>query len=129
VMDFLSFTDVGRLVPAAEEDDAGSDVSEWELRERKEREEERREEAEVLGAGGSRGPGRDYHCRYPPRPSWHRQTRSRRRLCFSVVLSFAIFLGARPLPLGTGLGGGQRACNEPPRTDCGQERDCTYASP
>ena len=35
-------------VPAA--DDAGSEVSEWELRERRKREEERRAEAEELGA-------------------------------------------------------------------------------
>ena len=45
-LDFLSATDVGRLVPA--EGDAGSEVSEWE---RREREEERRVEAEELGAG------------------------------------------------------------------------------
>ena len=53
-LDFLSTTDVGRLVPT--EEDAGSEASEWELRERNEREEERRAEeelgtAEVLGAG------------------------------------------------------------------------------
>jgi len=51
VLDFLSTTDVGRLVPPEEEGDAGSEVSEWELRERREGEEERRVEAEVLGAG------------------------------------------------------------------------------
>lgn len=48
-LDFLSTTDVGRLVPAevpAEED--GSEVSEWECREHREREEERRMEAEEL---------------------------------------------------------------------------------
>jgi hypothetical protein len=50
VLDFLSTTDVGRLVPAAAEEDAQSEASEWELRERREREEERREEAEELGA-------------------------------------------------------------------------------
>ena len=38
-------------MPAVKEEDAGSEVSEWELRERQEREEERRAEAEVLGAG------------------------------------------------------------------------------
>jgi hypothetical protein len=48
VLDFLSTTDVGRLVPV--EEDAQSEASEWELRERREREEERREEAEGLGA-------------------------------------------------------------------------------
>ena len=39
-------------MPAVErEADAGSGVSEWELRERQEREEERREEVEALGTG------------------------------------------------------------------------------
>ena len=46
VLDFLSTTDVGRLVPA--EEDAGSEVSE---RERREQEEERSVQAEKLGAG------------------------------------------------------------------------------
>jgi len=45
-------TDVGRIVPAVEEEaDAESEVAEWELRERQEREEERREEAEALSTG------------------------------------------------------------------------------
>jgi hypothetical protein len=46
VLDFLSSTDVGRRVPPPAEDDAQSEVSEWELRERREREEKRRVEAE-----------------------------------------------------------------------------------
>ena len=46
-----SSTDVGRIVPAAEVDDAESEASEWELRERREREEGRRAEAEVRGDG------------------------------------------------------------------------------
>jgi hypothetical protein len=51
VLDFLSSTDVGRLVPnQGAEEDAQSESSEWELRERREREEERRAEAEELGA-------------------------------------------------------------------------------
>jgi len=50
VLDFLSTTDVGRLVPAPAEVDAQSEVSEGELREWREREEERRAEAEGLGA-------------------------------------------------------------------------------
>ena len=49
VLGFLSTTEVGRLVPA--EGDAGSVVSEWEFWERRGREEERRTEAEELGAG------------------------------------------------------------------------------
>jgi len=48
VLDFLSTTDVGRQLPA--EEDVRTGVSEWELRERREREEERRAEAEELGA-------------------------------------------------------------------------------
>ena len=40
------------MVPA--EGDAESEVSEWELRERREREEERRMEAEEWGAGAER---------------------------------------------------------------------------
>jgi hypothetical protein len=47
VLDFLSTTDVA---PALAENDVQSEASEWELRERREREEERRAEAEELGA-------------------------------------------------------------------------------
>ena len=49
-LDFLTSTDVGRRVPA--EEDAGSEASEWELRERRERGEEREAEAGELGAAG-----------------------------------------------------------------------------
>ena len=41
---------MGKLVPA--EDDAGSETSEWVLRERRERGEEREAETEELGAVG-----------------------------------------------------------------------------
>jgi len=58
VLDFLSSTDVGRLVPPLEEKgDAGSEVSEWELREHQERQEEREEKAEALGAEDEMGAG------------------------------------------------------------------------
>ena len=58
VLDFLSSSDVGRLVPPVDEgDDAGSEVSEWELRKRRERQEERVGEAEALGAVDWRGDG------------------------------------------------------------------------
>jgi ribonuclease HI len=50
VLDFLANTDVGRLAPPPAEEDAQSEASEWELRERREREEERRAEADGLGA-------------------------------------------------------------------------------
>ena len=43
--------ELGRLVPPPEAGDTGSEVSEWELRERREREEEQEVEAEELGAG------------------------------------------------------------------------------
>jgi len=52
VLDFLSSTDVGRLVPPLEERIAGSQVPEWELRERRERDEEREAEAVEVGAAG-----------------------------------------------------------------------------
>jgi len=58
VLDFLSTTDVGRLVPPLkEEGDAGSQTSEWELRELREREEEQEAEAEELGNAGGSGAG------------------------------------------------------------------------
>ena len=50
VLDFLSTTEVGRLVPTPAEEDVQSEASEWELRERREREEEKGAEAERLGA-------------------------------------------------------------------------------
>jgi hypothetical protein len=56
VLDFLSTTDVGRQVPPPAKDDAQSEASEWELQERREGEEERRVEAEELGAGGEEQP-------------------------------------------------------------------------
>jgi len=53
-------TDVGRLVPPLRErDDAASEVSEWELRERQERHEEREAEAEALGAADEVGAGEE----------------------------------------------------------------------
>jgi len=62
VLDFLSATDVGKLVPA--EEDAGREVSEWE---RRGRGGERRVEAEELGAGNW-VPGRGHRCSYPTPP-------------------------------------------------------------
>ena len=56
--DFLASTDVGRRVPPVdEEDNAGSEVSEWELREHQERQEEGEEKAEALGAEDEMGAG------------------------------------------------------------------------
>ena len=63
MLDFLSSTDMGKLVPPLEEEDgAGCEVSEWELRERPERRErqaERRGEAEALGAVDDMGDGEE----------------------------------------------------------------------
>jgi hypothetical protein len=44
------------VVPASAEEDAQGEASEWELWERREREEERRAEAKELGAGGEKPP-------------------------------------------------------------------------
>jgi hypothetical protein len=78
----------------------GSEVSEWELRERRQREEERRAEAEELGGNNP--------CSSPRPPSWRPRTRFRERITVSFLLSFFYLLG-------TGLGRGQRgACNVPP---------------
>jgi len=85
VLDFLSSTDVGSLVPT--EDHVGSDVSQWEPRERREWEAERR--AEELGAQEERGAGEDHRCSCPPPLSCHRQKRVADRSRF--LLLFLLF--------------------------------------
>ena len=52
MLDFPSSTDVGRLAPSLEENDAGSELSAWELRDRREREDVREAEVQELGADG-----------------------------------------------------------------------------
>jgi len=60
VLDFLCSTDVGRLVPPlGQGGDAGSEASEWELREHRQWEEEREAEAVELGAAGELGDGEE----------------------------------------------------------------------
>jgi hypothetical protein len=118
VLDFLSTTDVGRLVPAPVEEDAQSETLEWQFRERSEREEVRRREAEELGEGGEEQP------LFLPTPSFMVSTEEEWShegdvplpfFSLSFVMSFLIFLGAPYHHLGTGLGRGQRkACNVPP---------------
>ena len=67
VLDFLSSTDVGKTVPAVEvEGDAGSEASEWELRERAEREAERR--AEGLDAEDEGEAGEEHRLFLPTPP-------------------------------------------------------------
>ena len=68
------------------EEDAGSEASEWELRERREREEERRAEDEELGVEGEEQP------LFSPRPcSWYPRKRTRGRVPISYVLSYLCF--------------------------------------
>jgi len=69
VLDFLSSTDVGRLVPPLKkEDDAGSEVSEWELWELWERREEWEGDAEALGSGDDMGDGEELPLFLPTPP-------------------------------------------------------------
>jgi len=68
VLDFLSSTDVGKIVPTADvEDNVGSEASEGELRERSEREEEREAEVGALGTGNG-GEAREEHRLFIPTP-------------------------------------------------------------
>jgi len=62
---------MGRRVPV--EDDAGSECSEWELRERQEREEEREAETETeeLGAAGGLGAGEELTTAFPTHALLH----------------------------------------------------------
>jgi len=72
-LDFLSSTDVGKTVPAAEVDDAASEASEWELREAEEREAERR--VEELGAE-DQGGIQEEHRLFHPTPSFMASART-----------------------------------------------------
>jgi len=67
VLDILADTDVGRLVPPLEEGDAESEVSAWELRERRKRQEEWVAEAEAPGAVDELGAGEERPL-LPPTP-------------------------------------------------------------
>ena len=59
MLDFLSSTDVRRLVPPLEVRGAGSQASEWELRVPRDREKEREVEAGGLGAVAGLGAGEE----------------------------------------------------------------------
>jgi len=69
VLDFLYSTDVGRRMPLLEGGDAGSQASEWELRERRELEGEQEAEVVELGAVGGRGAGEELPL-FLPTPSF-----------------------------------------------------------
>jgi hypothetical protein len=124
VLDFIATTDVGRRVPAPAEKDAQGEASEWELRERREREEERRAEAEELGTEVEEP--QFPHARFPG---------IRRREVGGGSLSFvfllccffvnALFPWCDFYLFRTGLGGGQwEACNAPPSR--GQRRSVLH---
>jgi len=71
VLDFLSSTDVGRLVPPlGVGGSGGSEASEGELRERLEREEELEAEAAELEAAGELGAGEEPPL-FLPTPPFH----------------------------------------------------------
>ena len=115
----LIFTDVGRRVPA--EDDAGSEASEWGLRERRERDEER-------GGCGGAGAGEESPLLLPV-PSFMESGDggwgSGVGMYVTMLIPFARharsahFLSRLPWCVAfrfrSGLGGGQRGvCNVPP---------------
>jgi ribonuclease HI len=67
VLDFLSSTDVGKTVPAVGVgEDAGSEASEWDLRERAEREEARWAEEHSAEVDGEAGEERELFLPTPP---------------------------------------------------------------
>jgi len=87
MQDFPSATDVGiRRVPA--EEDAGGEASEWELRECREREEEREAEVDELGAAGELGAGRSRRCSCLRPHLWRPQEMSGGRTSVSFVTPF-----------------------------------------
>jgi len=101
MLDFLSTPYVERLVPPLEESDAAGEASEWELRERREREEEREAEGAVLppflpilSFMPSAGEEYDTGCASFPFFPW----------VFPLLISWGAYLAI----LGTGQGGGQK---------------------
>jgi len=99
-------------VPLEGGGDAGSEVSEWELRERRERLEARGEEAETPGAVEEEG--EELPLFLPTPHSWHLKARSRGRMAFFFVLPFVNFLGRIYSFLGQAWAEGKGgACNEP----------------
>jgi len=89
VLGFLSTTDVGRQVPAAAGEEAQSEASEWELRERRGREEEMKQETEELDAEAERP-------LFLPTPSFMASAEGECRR-FSFVIPFCLFVLLPPL--------------------------------
>jgi len=104
VLDFLASMEVGKTVPAVEED-TRSEVSEWELQERAEQEEERSAESEALGMEV------EAPLLFLPTPTFIASAEAESGtvtdfLCLSYVFFFLL--------QGIRLGGGQRdACTAP----------------
>jgi hypothetical protein len=86
VLDFVSTTDVGRLVPAPIEEDTQSEASEWKLW-RGEKGKRRGEQRLRSWAPRSRNP-----CSSPRLSSWHLQKRSESSSSFHFVILFVISL-------------------------------------
>ena len=85
-------------------EDVGSEASEWELRERREREEESRMEADELGAAGDAGAGKKLPLLLPT-PSFMACTKERQgdgpplfSLFFSIVISLVRILSSCDSP-------------------------------
>ena len=122
MLDFLTSTDVGRLVPPLEKSDNGSQVSEWELRERREREEEREAEAEERGAAGELGAGEELPLFLPMPPFMASAEEEWGRVAVSLCLFFCSFFNLLSLfGQAWAEGKGELAmCRH--RADCGQEK-------
>ena len=126
VLDFLSSTEVGSLVPPRKkEDDTSGEVSEWgfwERRERRERQEEWEGEAEAPGAGDKMSEAEELSLFLPTLHSWQRQARSRGRIARVFCSLLCQFLWARLLSLGTGQAEGKvELPTSRHRADCGEE--------
>ena len=124
---------MGRLVPPLEEGGARSKVSEWELRELREREEEREAEAEELGAAGQLSVGVELPL-FLFTPPLHGTGRrgvgawGRCPLFFPLSL-ICYLLGALYIFLGQAWAEGKgelATCRH--RADCGQEK-CVKCTP
>ena len=118
VLDFLSTADVGRLIPA--EEDVGSEVSEWKLQERKEREEERRVEAKEPGVGGESP-------LFLPTPDFMVSVGEAWAISFVCFLFHFLcdFLGAHHIFLGQAWAQGEGGACKLPRGQRTGKKDCT----
>jgi len=80
----------GRLVPQLEKSDTGGQVSEWELRDRREQEEEREAEAEERGAAGELGAGKELPL-FLPAPPFMASAEEEQGMGRAFLLFFLLF--------------------------------------